>query len=138
MRQHTTPVVYLLHFTTKLGNPANPRGQAQHYIGQASDLAARLERHRLGNGAAIMAACARKGISWLCVRTWNDGTSERALKNLHNAPRLCPVCNGLVTIETARPRHRTPMTARPVDFYRTYAGNTISGKESPAPSLNTM
>ncbi len=115
--KHTTPVVYLLHFTSPLGNPDNPRGQAMHYVGQSTALAARLEAHRLGHGAAIMAACARKGISWICVRTWNDGTSERAIKALHNAPRLCPVCNGQITIETRRPGRR-PMTQRPVQFYR--------------------
>jgi hypothetical protein len=136
MPKHTT-VCYLIHFITPLGNLNNKRGQASHYIGQSTALAARLEAHRLGYGAKIMAAVARAGISWSCVRTWEDGTSERALKALHNAPRLCPVCQGLVTIETRRPGRR-PMAARPVDFYRTYAGNTMSGKESPAPSLTTM
>jgi hypothetical protein len=116
MKKHTT-VVYLIHFGRKLGNPNNPRALAQHYVGQAHDLAARLEAHRTGNGSKIMAAVTRAGIPWLCVRTWDDGTSESAIKRLHNAPRLCPVCRGEITIEMRRPGRR-PMTARPISFYQ--------------------
>ncbi len=114
MKKHTT-IVYLIHFSSKLGNPDNPRGQAGHYVGQAVDLAARLERHRIGNGSAIMAAVARAGISWVCVRTWEDGTSEQEIKAQKNAPRLCPVCRG--EVELPAPRvvgKRVPMTQRPI------------------------
>jgi hypothetical protein len=46
-------------------------------------------------GAAIMAALAERGIGFTLSRTW-QGTraDERALKNRHNHPRLCPTCNG--------------------------------------------
>ncbi len=116
---HST-TVYLLHFVRKLGNQDNPRGMAQHYIGFAEhDLAARLERHRAGNGSRIMAAVARADISWVCVRTWEGASrdDERRLKSQKNAARLCPVCNGQITIEPRRPGRR-PMTQRPVSFYR--------------------
>lgn len=87
--------VYLIHFDRPLGNPDNPRGQAQHYIGYAADLEARLEAHRNGNGSALMAAVQRAGIGWSVARTWPDGDRalERRLKRMKAAPRLlCPIC----------------------------------------------
>jgi putative endonuclease len=85
--------VYLIHFDRPLGDPNNPRGQAQHYIGYADNLAERIVQHWHGNGAKIIAAAVAAGITWSCVRTWpGDRKLERKLKNLHNAPRLCPVC----------------------------------------------
>jgi len=87
-------MVYLLHFARPLGDPSNPRGQAQHYLGSADDLEARLERHRQGNGAAIMRAALAAGITWEVARTWDGGRDlERKLKRQHNSPRLCPICN---------------------------------------------
>lgn len=88
-------MVYLLHFQVPLGNAANPRGQARHYLGYAAHLERRLEEHRAGRGAALMAAVAKAGIAWDCVRTWEGGRDvERALKNKKNARLLCPVCSG--------------------------------------------
>ena len=83
----------MLHFDKPIGDLDNPRGQAQHYLGYTDDLAARLEAHRTGNGSAIMAAVARQGVGWRLVRTWEgDRNLERRLKNRHNGPKLCPVC----------------------------------------------
>ena len=90
--------VYLIHFDRPLGNPDNPRGQAQHYIGYADDLERRLAQHRSGNGSALMAAVTRAGIGWQVARTWPDGdrTLERRLKRMKAAPRLlCPICREL-------------------------------------------
>lgn len=85
--------VYLIHFSEPIGDLANPRGQARHYLGYTDDLEQRLERHRAGNGSAIMAEVARRGIAWQLARTWNGGRDlERRLKNQHNGPRLCPLC----------------------------------------------
>ena len=85
--------VYLIHFDRPLGNLDNPRGQAQHYLGYTEDLPARLEAHRSGNGARLMEVVAERGIGWQVVRTWaGDRGLERKLKDRHNAPRLCPVC----------------------------------------------
>ncbi len=116
---HST-TVYLLHFVRKLGNPSNSRGMAQHYIGFAEhDLAARLERHRAGNGSRIMAAVTKAGIPWVLARVWEGASrdDERRLKSLKHASRLCPICRGEITIETRRPGRR-PMAQRPVQFYR--------------------
>ena len=56
--------VYLLHFSQPLGDPHNPRGQAQHYIGSADNVAQRVTSHQLGHGAAIMRACKERGIDF--------------------------------------------------------------------------
>jgi putative endonuclease len=85
--------IYLIHFDNPLGDLANPRGQAQHYLGYTEDLEARLEAHREGNGSAIMAAVSEAGIPWRLVRTWEGGRDlERKLKDQHNTPRFCPLC----------------------------------------------
>jgi len=86
-------MVYLIHFDRPIGDLSNPRGQAQHYLGFTHDLAGRLQAHRSGNGSALMAAVAQRGIGWELARTWEgDRHLERKLKNRHNSPRLCPIC----------------------------------------------
>ena len=85
--------VYLVHLDQKLGSE-NPKGSAGHYLGQTQDLAKRLETHRAGLGARILAAAVDRGIGFEVVRTWPGGREEeRALKGLHNAPKLCPRCS---------------------------------------------
>jgi predicted GIY-YIG superfamily endonuclease len=83
--------IYLLHFDA-------PLAHAQHYLGFAEDLAARIERHRKGNGARLVAVFAEKGIGFTVARTWpGDRTEERRIKNLKMAPRLCPICRAKKT-----------------------------------------
>jgi predicted GIY-YIG superfamily endonuclease len=79
--------VYLIHFDT-------PYKHARHYTGWASDLERRVADHRAGRGARLMEVIKDAGISWDVVRTW-EGTRnlERAIKDLHEAPRLCPECS---------------------------------------------
>lgn len=89
--------VYLIHFDRPIGNPANPRGQARHYIGCTCELDRRLQEHRSGNGSRIMQVVASLGIGWQVARLWENMTreDERRLKNRKNAPRqLCPLCKG--------------------------------------------
>ena len=91
--------VYLLHFDGKLGNPANPYAMAQHYIGTAYDVGARLADHRAGAGAKITAAATQRGIGFDVVRTWPGGRDvERRLKRRKDGPKLCPVCRGSRTV----------------------------------------
>lgn len=86
-------ITYLIHFDRLIGDPDNPRGQAQHYLGSTSDLAGRLEAHRRGNGSKIMAWVAHNNIGWRLVRTWLGGRDkERELKRQKNSPRFCPIC----------------------------------------------
>lgn len=79
---------YLIHF-------ARPYQHAGHYLGWASDIAARITRHKSGDGARLIAVIQDAGIEWEVVRTWigADREFERELKRQHNTPRLCPACN---------------------------------------------
>jgi len=113
----STIVVYLIHFGRKLGNQDNPRGMAGHYIGSACDLAARLERHRAGNGSRLMHAVAQAGIPWVLARTWEEGSREleRKLKSRKQASAFCPICRGEVQLPGGRViGRRVPMTQRPI------------------------
>lgn len=75
-------VVYVLKFSSPLGNPDNPRAQARFYVGWARELEARLWHHTHGRGAAITRAAVKAGITFEVVfvmpGTRND---ERAIKN---------------------------------------------------------
>lgn len=83
---HDGGTVYLIHLDT-------PYKQARHYTGWAKDLNARLEAHRDGRGARLMEVIKDAGITWRLARTWpGTKTLERAIKDRHNAPRLCPEC----------------------------------------------
>ena len=87
--------IYLLHFQKPIGNAANPHGQAQHYIGWTrGEVDTRIEEHRLGHAAAIIAAAAQAGVEMILARTWpGDRTFERRLKRYKKASRLCPLCS---------------------------------------------
>jgi predicted GIY-YIG superfamily endonuclease len=87
MSQHPVGTVYLLHFDQAVSD------HARHYLGWASDLAARLEAHREGRGARLMEVVKERGITWHLSRTW-EGTRdrERAIKDRAESPRLCPDC----------------------------------------------
>jgi len=82
--------VYLLHFDQKVAD------HAQHYVGYAEDVSARVAEHRAGNGARLTQVCVERGIEFRVVRTWPDGDRalERRIKNTHHRERYCPVCNG--------------------------------------------
>lgn len=85
--------VYLIHFRT-------PYKHARHYLGSTSNLEQRLEAHRTGNGSRLMQVISEAGIKWELTRTWKGGRKlERKLKNQHNTPRLCPICNKKLAID---------------------------------------
>ncbi len=78
--------VYLLHFD-------RPYKHAQHYIGYAADVEARIARHKRGYGANLVKVCMKAGIGFTVVRVWEgDRSLERRLKSRHNSRRLCPIC----------------------------------------------
>jgi hypothetical protein len=97
-------VVYLLHFD----RPVNTARPARHYIGYADSgdsLVSRLDQHRRGLGARIVAALMSRGGDFEVARTWPgaDRSTERRLKNFKNAPgRLCPVCRRAGRLGMAR------------------------------------
>lgn len=84
-------MVYLLHFSRKY------KGK-QHYMGQTTDLKARLDRHKAGHGAKLVGAAAARGIRFYVVRKWQgrNGTRdhERTLKTRYKLAKLCPMCSG--------------------------------------------
>jgi predicted GIY-YIG superfamily endonuclease len=70
---------------------------AAHYAGWTQDLEARLEEHRKGQGARLLAVLKEKGIDWVLARTWDGKTKafERRLKKgrLGSKRSLCPICS---------------------------------------------
>ena len=48
MRTHVQGTVYLLHFLEPIGNPANPRAMAQHYLGKPASSGLLRPRLRAG------------------------------------------------------------------------------------------
>jgi len=100
--------VYLIHFDQAIAD------HARHYLGWASDLAARLEAHRAGRGARLMEVCKERGITWHVSRTW-EGTRERerAIKDRAESPRLCPDCTPsprpVAKSRSASPAAKTPV-----------------------------
>jgi predicted GIY-YIG superfamily endonuclease len=81
---------YLICLDRPLGGPVH---FAQHYIGKSKDPAKRLETHRAGLGARILAAANERGIGYEVVRTWPEDCEKR-LKAHHRAWSFCPVHGG--------------------------------------------
>jgi predicted GIY-YIG superfamily endonuclease len=80
--------VYLIHFHTHYKH-------AGHYLGWSSNVEARLEEHRKGQGARLMTVIYQHNIGWECVREWEgDRELERRLKRWHSGAKLCPICKG--------------------------------------------
>jgi len=83
-------MVYLIHFSRKLKH-------ARHYLGETGDLNGRMERHRRGDGAKILRAAVKAGISFTVARKWSgrgvNRDFERKLKNTQSK-LLCPICSG--------------------------------------------
>lgn len=90
---------YLIHLVEPLGDPSRPRMSAKHYIGWTNGVSVerRLEEHRSGQGARILAAAARRGIGFHVVRTWpqTDRHFERRLKNNGHYDKWCPICSAV-------------------------------------------
>lgn len=96
MRDWNQGTVYLIHFD-------RPYKHAGHYLGYASDLEKRLERHRKGRGARLLDVIQKEGIDWKVVRTWSPAgpVVEAELKRFHNNRALCPVCQSTYRMEKA-------------------------------------
>lgn len=89
-QSNLTGYVYLIRLDTLLSN------KVRYYIGFTPRTPLeRLETHRKGQGAKILAECNRRGITYHIVRVWEDVTRnfERKLKNRKNHKRLCPILN---------------------------------------------
>lgn len=85
-------MIYLIHFQEAIGSDKH---KARHYLGfiKGTDLAARLNWHRKGWGAKILAHCNKQGIEYDIVRTMpGDRDRERQIKRTKNLSHYCPVC----------------------------------------------
>ncbi|NJO82551.1 MAG: endonuclease [Blastochloris sp.] len=81
--------MYLLHFDARIC-PTHP---CQHYLGYSDDINRRMAMHQRGRGARLVRVARERGITWRLVRIWpGDRRLERYLKQLKNAPKLCPIC----------------------------------------------
>lgn len=95
-------VIYLLHFERPLGNPKEPRGQAQHYIGrtQGDRVDSRMAEHRAGGASSITTAFHKAGIPFRVARLFHPVPGQRgfdlehSLKAKKGARRMCPICTG--------------------------------------------
>lgn len=100
--------LYLIHFSQRYHH-------AGHYLGYSRNAPRRFEHHCAGRGRAklveaVLAAGIGLRLAWVLPGSRLD---ERALKNLKEGPRLCPLCNGPGAIKKARAaiarsRARTP------------------------------
>lgn len=85
--------IYLVHFDRRYKH-------AQHYMGfcESDDVVPRMERHRAGRGARLLAAVSGANIRFRIARLWRgrkaDRTFERRLKNNCRLADLCPLCCG--------------------------------------------
>ncbi|MBN1286261.1 MAG: endonuclease [Anaerolineae bacterium] len=82
-------MLYLLRFSGVLGNPGNPHGAAQYYLGWCDDrpgaLEARLAEHRRGQGAAITRAAIERGYGIELVATHpGNRDAEKRFKRWKN------------------------------------------------------
>lgn len=82
-----TGYVYLLHFD-------RPYKHARHYLGYTVNVDQRLAMHASGRGARLLEVLKANGIhftvAWVVA---GDRRLERRLKDRHESPRLCPICN---------------------------------------------
>jgi hypothetical protein len=106
--------VYLLHFVDPATGAAARYKHAGHYTGSvrsSGSLKARLDAHRMGRGARLMAVIAAAGLGFELARTWPGGRArERQLKRQGGASRHCPLC-GIKPMAPRRPRPAAPVTA---------------------------
>ncbi len=70
------------------------------FVSSKRGVGACLDQHRNGTGARLTQVVREAGISWVVARTWRGGRRlERKLKAQHSGVRLCPICQGKVTLE---------------------------------------
>lgn len=98
---------YLLHFSDKVCHSG-------HYLGTSADLCKRLQMHGKNTSRAKLIQRAHElGITFQLVRVWDGGRGvERHLKDRHDSPKLCPICNPHI--------HLTEDEEDEVSFYGNY------------------
>jgi hypothetical protein len=86
--------IYLFHFDRPLGNLANPRAQARHYLGWAYDAEERIATQLAGRGAAIVRAALAAGITLTpyVLGPAPLGTEVYIKRHIKQTACLCPDC----------------------------------------------
>lgn len=114
MPQPRQPGVYLFHLLSPLAHST-----AQHYLGSAAHLPARVAQHLRGRGSKFTRAAIAQRIPFVVVRLWPTATLsearqlERDLKRRHQASQYCPVCDAnLLLTETKPPLARVQISRR--------------------------
>jgi predicted GIY-YIG superfamily endonuclease len=104
-------LVYLVHFE-------RPYHHARHYVGFTDDVERRMEEHRAGAGARLLAALVRAGVAFTVVFTW-PGASRAFERKIHSYKKswvLCPTCRGSTRYARAyAPRDPAARLAPPED-----------------------
>jgi len=109
--------VYLMH----LYAPVCPHRPARHYLGFSTNTVKREQDYRrglVGYHGRLMLAAHERGIEFIVARVWKDCTKrdEKLLRDLHNNPKLCPICNPSLELTTrfnAAGRYQTYATRDP-------------------------
>lgn len=84
--------VYLFHFHQPLGNTANRRAQASHYVGFSDDLEARIAAQLAGKGAKLVAAALARGITYELYHWPACLAVEKLIKRTKKTALYCPTC----------------------------------------------
>jgi predicted GIY-YIG superfamily endonuclease len=84
--------VYLFHFNAPLGNLANRRAQAQHYLGFSDDYEARIAKQLAGKGAKIVAAALKQGLIFEIYHWPAPLATEKLIKRTKKTALYCPAC----------------------------------------------
>jgi predicted GIY-YIG superfamily endonuclease len=84
--------VYLFHFNSPLGNLANRRAQAQHYLGFSDDLDARIAKQLAGRGAKLVAAALKQGLVFELYHWPAPLATEKLIKKYKKTSAFCPAC----------------------------------------------
>ncbi len=127
---------YLLHFIDPTTGTSMPYKHARHYLGCADDLGARLASHRNGTGARLTQVVLSAGGSWVVARTWRGGRRmEKKLKGYHSGVKLCPICQGKITIEEVLTRQPAP-SGRILGRRMPLLERQVKQVQPPAPTLD--
>lgn len=88
----TQGTVYLFHFHRPIGNLANVRAQALHYVGFAEDFERRIAAQLAGKGAKLVAAALAQGIGYDLFHWPAALAVEKLIKRTKKTALYCPAC----------------------------------------------
>lgn len=83
---------YIFHFNAPLGNLANPRAQANHYVGFCDDLDSRIAKQLAGKGAKLVAAAIKQGLIFELYHWPAALATEKLVKKTKKTSLYCPAC----------------------------------------------